>query len=69
MRMKELKAQLTISFINHVFDVLERTDYGYEESIQEIEARFWDRFFNYFKKLQKTEQNRIINQLCDIAKE
>ena len=52
--------------INEVFDFLEKTDYGYSADRQEIEALFWDRFFDYFARLQRTEQNRILNQLSDL---
>jgi len=33
----------------------------------EFRAEFWDRFFDYFSKLQKTEQLRILNQLSDLV--
>ena len=52
--------------IDFIFAVLEKTDYGYSPTFQEIEAYFWEKFFDYFEKLQKTEQNRIINQLSDV---
>ena len=55
--------------IDEVFSYLEKTDYGYSYDRQEIEARFWDRFFDYFSKLQKTEQLRVITQLSDLVKE
>jgi len=52
--------------IENVFDFLNTTDYGLTWERQELEALFWDKFFDYFRKLQKTEKNRIINQLCDV---
>lgn len=52
--------------INLIFYFLEGTDYGYNWERQEIEAYFWDRFMDYFEKLQKTEKNRILNQLSDL---
>ncbi|RLI84589.1 hypothetical protein DRP07_00785 [Archaeoglobales archaeon] len=55
--------------IELLFNFLESTDYGYSAWRQDIEAQFWDRFFDYFKKLQKTEQNRILNQLSDLVED
>lgn len=55
--------------IRHLFDYLSETDYGYSPSRQEVEAYFWDRFFEYFKSLQKTEQLRILNQLSDLVED
>jgi len=52
--------------IEKVFEFLNATDYGLTWERQETEALFWERFFDYFRKLQKTERNRIINQLCDL---
>ena len=62
----ELILSLVKSDVDTVFFFLENTDYGYSPELQEIESYFWEKFFEYFKKLQKTEQNRIINQLSDI---
>ena len=36
---------------------------------REVEAMFWEHFFEYFKNLDKTEQNRILNQLADVVVE
>jgi len=55
-----------IRAIEIVFKFLNSTDYGYSEKRQRLEALFWDDFFDYVKSLQKTERNRIINQLCDL---
>jgi len=52
--------------IDLVFFFLEGTDYGYGWERQEIEAYFWEKFFDYFEKLQKIEKNRILNQLSDL---
>ena len=32
----------------------------------EFRAIFWERFFDYFAKLPRTEQNRILAQLADL---
>lgn len=55
--------------INEIFYFLEKNDYGYSADRQETEALFWERFFDYFRKLQKTEQSRILNQLSDLIEE
>jgi hypothetical protein len=55
--------------IDQIFDFLNSTDYGLSEWRQHIEAHFWDRFFDYFAKLQRTEQNRILTQLADACSE
>ncbi|RLI75797.1 hypothetical protein DRO97_02400 [Archaeoglobales archaeon] len=52
--------------IDLVFDFLEKGDYGYTPERQDVEAHFWDRFLKYFKIVQLTEMNRILNQLSDI---
>lgn len=55
--------------IDNIFDFLESTDYGYSAWKQDIEAKFWDRFFGYLKNMQKTERNRILTQMADTGVE
>jgi len=58
----------TTELIDFLFAILERADYEYIPAFHDIETYFWHKFYDYFKKLQKTEQNRIINQLSDIER-
>jgi len=56
-------------FIDAVFEFLNSTDYGYSEWRQHVEAYFMDRLFEWFKNMQLTEMNRLLNQLTDSYEE
>ena len=54
--------------IIHLFDYI-KDNRGENPRKQEVEATFWEHFFEYFKNLDRTEQNRILNQLADLVVE
>ncbi len=54
--------------IYHIFNYI-KDNRGEDPQKQEVEAVFWEHFFEYFKNLDRTEQNRILNQLADLMDE
>ncbi len=51
--------------IDRVFSLLEG---DITSESDEFRAIFWERFFDYFAKLSRTEQNRILTQLADLRR-